>query len=309
MDRDRRSRVDDRIWRNLSIGLGVVCALLIGVAAALMIVGHRGGSSEPSSAPDSSAIGDASATPTITTTGPSSSGSVTVSPSGPPPQSANPAQNVKPATVVFNGLTLDAEKDKAGTARTFTFTSYGSDPLSFAVTKTSPGASTRMCISVDGGAAKCTVGNLPSNTKARGDAGAQNNWKVTFVGYGTSKPTVDVTLTWPTSAAKVTMSHGRLLGTSSTEGLNGFTATFKPRAEGALNVQSSWSDGAADVDMTLADVTTPPSVKVDNRQYQAVAFVNPPYTYNVDSTKTYQLKLRNLAASKHLDLTVQISFP
>jgi hypothetical protein len=293
----------------LSIGLGVVCALLIGVAAALMIVGHRGSSPEPSTGPDSSAITAAGATPVIKTAGPSSSGSLTVSPSGPPSPSANPAQNVKPATVVFNSLTLDAEKDKTGTARTFTFTSYGSDPISFAVTKTSPSASTRMCISVDAGAAKCTVGNLPSNTKARGDAGAQNNWKVTLVGYGTSKPTVDLTLTWPTSAAKVTMSHGRLLGTSSTEGLNGFTATFKPRAEGSLNVQSSWSDGAADVEMTLADVTTPPSVKVDDRQYQAVAFVNPPYTYNVDSTKTYQLKLRNLAATKHLDLTVQISFP
>jgi hypothetical protein len=289
--------------------LGVICALLIGVAGALMFVGHRSSSPDSSAGPDSSAIGAVSASPAIKTTGPSSSGSLAVSPSSTPVPSANPAQNVKPATVVFNGLTLDAEKDKSGTARTFTFTSYGNDPLSFAVTKTSPGASTRMCISVDGGAAKCTVGNLPSNSKARGDAGAQNNWKVTFVGYGTSKPTVDVTLTWPTSAAKVTMSHGRLLGTSSSEGLNGFTATFKPRAEGALNVQSSWSDGAADVDMTLADVTTPPSVKVDNRQYQAVAFVNPPYTYNVDSTKTYQLKLRNLAASKHLDLTVQISFP
>ncbi|MGZ3357598.1 MAG: hypothetical protein ACXVBO_22495, partial [Isosphaeraceae bacterium] len=115
----------------MSIGLGVVCALLIGVAGALMILGHRGSSPEASSGPDSSAITAASATPALKTAGPSSSGSLTVSPSGPPSPSANPAQNVKPATVVFNGLTLDAEKDKTGTARTFTFTSYGSDPLSF----------------------------------------------------------------------------------------------------------------------------------------------------------------------------------
>ena len=294
--------MDDRIWRNVSIGLGVVCALLIGIAGALLIVGHRSDSTA-SPTPDSSQIAAATTTPLPVTPGPSSS-----SPSIAPPTSV-PGQNVQAATIVFNGLTLDAENDKSGTARTFTFTSYGSDPLAFSVTKTSPKTSTRMCISVDGGTASCTVGSLPSNTKARGDAGAQNNWKVTLVGYGSSKPTVDLTLTWPTSAAKVTMSHGRLLGTSSVEGLNGFTATFKPRTEGALNVQSSWSDSTADVDMTLADVTTPPSVKVDERQYQAITYVNPPYTYNVDSTKTYLLKLRNLAASKHLDLTVQVSFP
>ncbi len=294
--------MDDRIWRNVSIGLGVICALLIGVAGALLIVGHRGGPAT-SQAPDSSQIVDVSATPPVATVGPSSSFSSTVT------QSAVPVQDATAATIVFNGLTLDAENDKSATARTFTFTSYGSDPLAFTVTKTSPSASTRMCVSVDGSAAKCTVGNLPSNTKARGDAGAQNNWKVTLVGYGNSKPTVDFSITWPTAAPKVTMSHGRLLGSSSTEGLNGFTATFKPRSEGSLNVQSSWSDSTADVDMTLADVTTPPSVKVDERQYQAVTYVNPPYTYNVDSTKTYLLKLRNLASSKHLDLTVQISFP
>jgi hypothetical protein len=294
--------VDDRIWRNVSIGLGVVCALLIGIAGALLIVGHRGDSTA-SPMPDSSQIAAATTTPLPVTPGPSSSSPSTA------PSTPVPGQNVKAATIVFNGLTLDAENDKSGTARTFTFTSFGSDPLAFSVTKTSPKASTRMCISVDSGTAKCTVGSLPGNTKARGDAGAQNNWKVTLVGYGNSKPTVDLTLTWPTSAPKVTLSHGRLLGTSSVEGLNGFTATFKPRAEGALNVQSSWSDSTADVDMTLADVTTPPSVKVDERQYQAVTYVNPPYTYNVDSTKTYLLKLRNLAASKHLDLTVQVSFP
>ncbi|MGZ6265366.1 MAG: hypothetical protein ACXWN4_00480 [Candidatus Limnocylindrales bacterium] len=294
--------MDDRIWRNVSIGLGVVCALLIGIAGALLIVGHRGDSAA-TPPPDSSQIAATSATPAPVTPGPSSSSATTVSPT------PVPGQNVKAATLVFNGLTLDAENDKSGTARTFTFTSFGSDPIAISVTKTSPKTSSRMCISVDGGTAKCTVGSLPSNTKARGDAGAQNNWKVTLVGYGNSKPTVDFTLTWPTSAAKVTMSHGRLLGTSSAEGLNGFTATFKPRTEGALNVQSSWSDSTADIDMTLSDVTTSPSVKVDERQYQAVTYVNPPYTYNVDSTKTYLVKLRNLAASKHLDLTVQISFP
>jgi hypothetical protein len=303
--------VDDRIWKNVSIGLGVICAILIGVAGALMIVGNRGGSSAGTSA-SPSLIGAASATPGAKSPGPSSSGCSGTSCSISPSPSASPGV-VKPATITFNGLTLDAENDKTGAARVFTFTSYGADPLTFAITKTSPGASTRMRWSVDGGAAATMVGKTGqafSYSKAHGDAGARNDWKVTVVGYGNSKPTVDLTLTWPTDSPKVTLSHGRLQGGSSTEGLNGFTATFQPRSEGALNVQASWTAVTANVDMTLADVTTPPSVKVDDRQYQAVTYVNPPYTYNVDSTKTYQLKLRNLSAdSGHPDLTVQVTFP
>jgi hypothetical protein len=298
--------VDDRIWKNVSIGLGVICALLIGVAGALMILGHRGGSPTASDIPNASQIGEASATPATQTAGPSSSGISTASPS----PSAVPVQNATAATIVFNGLTLDAENDKAGSARVFTFSSYGSDPLAFTVTKNSPGGSTRMCISVDGSRAACTVGGLPSNTKARGDAGAKNNWKVTLVGYGNSKPTIDVTFTWPTASPQIQLQHGRLQGGSSPAGINGFTATFKPRTEGSLNVQASWTKVTADVNITLADVTTPPSVKVDQRQYQAITYVNPPYTYNVDSTKTYLLELRNISAdSQRPDLTAQISFP
>jgi hypothetical protein len=301
--------VDDRIWKNVSIGLGVICAILIGIAGALMIVGNRGGSSASTSA-SPSLIGAASATPGAETPGPSSSDCSGALCSIPPSPSAPSPQSVKPATIVFNGLMLDAENDKAGAARVFTFTSYGDDLLDVAVTKTSPSASTRLCISVDGSKATCTVGSLPSFKKARGDAGTKNDWKVTVVGYGNSKPTVDLTLTWPTDSPKVTLSHGRLQGESSNEGLNGFTATFQPRSEGALNVQASWTAVTANVDMTLADVTTPPSVKIDQRQYQAVTYVNPPYAYNVDSTKTYQLKLRNLSAdSGHPDLTVQVAFP
>jgi hypothetical protein len=300
--------VDDRIWKNVSIGLGVICAILIGVAAALMIVGNRGGSSADTSA-SPSLIGASSATPSAQISGPASSGCSGASCTSSPSPSATLGQ-VGPATIVFNGLMLDAENDKAGSARVFTFTSYGEDLLTVAVSKTSPSASTRLCLSADGGKATCTVGSLPSFKKAHGDAGTKNDWKVTVVGYGNSKPTVDLTLTWPTDSPKITLSHGRLQGESSNEGLNGFTATFQPRSEGALNVQASWTAVTANVDMTLADVTTPPSVKVDQRQYQAVTYVNPPYTYNVDSTKTYQLKLRNTSAdSGRPDLTVQVAFP
>ncbi len=293
--------MDDRVWKNLSIGLGVVCAILIGVAGALMIVGHRGGSPDTSTPPGS---GEASATPVVTVV-PSAS-----APQGSSSPSAPPVQNASMATITFNGLTLDSENDKAATARTFTFTSFGSDPLTIAVTKNSPSGSTRLCISVDGSKATCSVGSLPKFTKAQGDAGTENNWKVTVVGYAKSKPTIDLTLAWPTAAPKILLSHGRLQGSPSAEGLNGFTATLKPRSAGSLNVQASWTVVTVDVDMSLSDVTSTPAVKLDNRQFKGVAYLNPPYTYNVDSTKTYLIKLRDLSPdSGRPDLTAQISFP
>jgi hypothetical protein len=62
--------------------------------------------------------------------------------------------------------------------------------------------------------------------------------------------------------------------------------------------------------MALADMTTAPAVAVDNRQYTGVAFISPAYNYNVEPTKTYQLKLRNTSAdSQRPDLTTQITFP
>ena len=92
--------------------------------------------------------------------------------------------------------------------------------------------------------------------------------------------------------------------------LNGFTATLKPRAGGSLNVQASWTTVTADVDMSLSDVTSTPAVKLDDRQFKSAAYLNPAYTYNVDSTKTYLIKLRDLSPdSGRPDLTAQIAFP
>jgi hypothetical protein len=293
--------VDDRVWKNLSIGLGVICAILIGVAGALLIVGHRGGSPDTSTPPGSA---EASPTQAVESAVPSASVAGNPSPSAPPVQAASMA------TIVFNGLTLDSENDKTATVRTFTFASFGSDPLNIAVTKNSPNGSTRLCISVDASKPTCSVGSLPKFTKAQGDAGTQNNWKVTVVGYAKSKPTIDLTLSWPTAAPKIMLTHGRLQGSPSAEGLNGFTATLKPRAGGSLNVQASWTTVTADVDMSLSDVTSTPAVKLDDRQFKAAAYLNPAYTYNVDSTKTYLIKLRDLSPdSGRPDLTAQISFP
>ena len=43
--------MDDKVWKNLSMALGIGCAVLLGIAGALMVV-HKGPSSA-SPAPDS----------------------------------------------------------------------------------------------------------------------------------------------------------------------------------------------------------------------------------------------------------------
>jgi hypothetical protein len=306
--------VDDRIWKNLSIVLGIVCAVLLGIAGALMVI-HKDGSSGPASSPDSSAVSEGSQAPTDASACPS--GSACQTPGGSQGPSGPPAPTPKlgpssPATITFTGLALDAANDKSGTVRTFTFISDGPGPVTYAVTNTSAGGSTKMCAKVDAGAFGCKVLALPNFLKGAADAD-HNTWTVTLVGYGNSHPTVDVTFTWPAVTPKITLNHGRFQGSSSpnvAEALNGFSATFKPRAAGPLNVQASWTTITTDVEMSLSDVTTSPAVTVDHRQYSAVTYISPAYNYNVDPTKTYLLKLRDTSAdSQRPDLTAQITFP
>jgi hypothetical protein len=292
--------VDDRVWKNVSIALGVVCAALIGIAGALMIVGNKGGSS-PTTEPSSSFIAD-NGTPS-----PSTSAIDTVSPPSGSPEAATPTPSptqvtdAAPASIQFQGLQLDAEKASGASARTFTFTSDGAGPVKVSVNRTSAGASTRLCLKVGTGKFACKVGALPNFLTAIAD-GPHDNWTVTLVGYGNSKPTVDVSFTWPTVSPQVTLSHGRLQGSSTAgvaESLNGFNVVFTPRKAGVLNVQASWTV-----------ITTPPPVTVDDRLFSGVTYINPAYTYDVDPAKTYLLKLRNKSPdSGKPDLTAQIVFP
>jgi hypothetical protein len=302
--------VDDRIWKNVSIVLGVVCALLIGVAGALMIVGHKAGSTSPTTAPSASEAAAASSSGSAAT--PSGSAQVSATPVPGPTGTPGP---ISPATITFSGLGLDALNDTAGTARTFQFVSDGAGSVTFAITKISAGGTAKLCIKVDTGAFTCQVGGtgkLPNFPKGKSDPG-HNTWTATLVGYGASKPTVDVTFTWPTASPKITLSHARFQGSSSpgvSESLNGFTATFQPRAGGTVNVQATWTVITTDANMTLLDDTSPPSVTVDQRTYKAVTYINPAFSANVDATKTYTVKLRDASAdSQRPDLTAQVTFP
>jgi hypothetical protein len=78
-----------------------------------------------------------------------------------------------------------------------------------------------------------------------------------------------------------------------------------------MGLQSSWTQVIANAEITLTDATATPFVKVDQRPYSSATYITPDYTFNVDSTRTYQLKLRNVSADtgERPDLTAQLSFP
>jgi len=294
--------VDDRVWRNVSIVLGVICACLIGVAGALMIVGSKGGSS-PTTGPGSTFTAAASATPTSSGTVKASTSAIASASSS--PTAAGPAGT---AQIEFDGMQLDAEKASGASARTFTFTSDGAGPVTVNVTQASA-QSTRLCLKVGTNKPACKVGKTPNFLTAKAD-GPHDTWTVTAVGYGTTKPTINIVFTWPSAAPTMTLSHGRLQGNKAADSLNGFTAVFQPTKAGVLNVQASWTVITADIDIALLDNTTPPAVTVDDRLFKGVTYINPAYTYNVDPSKTYQVKLRNKSDdSGKPDLTTQIAFP
>jgi hypothetical protein len=298
--------LDDRVWKNISIVLGVVCALLIGVAGALMIVGHK--SSTPAPSASFVAVGDSTTAPggsaTLSTTGSGSPASAEITPTPGAPS---------PATIKFTGLGLDSTNDANGADRTFTITSDGPGPVTFTVTSVSKGGTAKLCDSVDGGTAYCVLGTTakpPVSNKGKADT-SHSTWTLTLRGYGSSAPTVDVSITWPSSSPKVTFTHGRYQGTGASDSLNGFTATFQPRAKGTLNVQAAWTLLSVDSNATLYDASASPSISLDSHDYKSAMFLDPAYTATLDPAKAYQIKIRRTTAdsSQRPDLTAQISFP
>jgi hypothetical protein len=297
--------VDDKGWRNVSVILGVVCALLIGAAGALILVIGPGGSSQPTV----SATPSSSATPEDTSSlEPSESASPEASPSGTagPTPTPQPTQSAPTAAITFNDMQLDADSDPGKYVRTFSFMSDGWGDVKMSVTKAS-GGTTKICAKVDASAFSCKTGSLPGFPKAKADT-AHSVWTVTLIGVGAATPTVDVAFSWPTNNAQINLLHGRFQGMSPGVplALNGFTTTFVPRSDGNVKVDASWTVIVTDVRLDLADVTNVPFV-VDEKTYSGVQFMS--YTHSVDSGKTYKVLLRNTSADNYKpDLTVQISF-
>jgi hypothetical protein len=299
--------VNDDRWRNISLVLGLICVVLI-IAAGLLVV--TGKNQTPTQAPlPSDTSGSTLESPTI---GDTFSLPPTLGPSASPTASPTPAptQSAPTAVINFTGMTLDAGSTTGATARTFTFISDGIGAVGMQITKSS-GGTVKFCAKVDTSAFSCKSGGNPGFPKASADT-PHSVWTVTIIGSGTDTPTVDVRFSWPTAAAKITLSHGRLQGSSTQgvpEGLNGFTATFQPRSSGDVNLQASWTSITTDVQVTLADVSVPPAVNVDQQTFNGVGFLAPAYTHGLDQGKSYQISLRNTAAdSNRPDLTAQINF-
>lgn len=313
--------MNDKTWRNVSIVLAVMCVLLLGVAGAIYFGSNSsspgptdtasafaGGPSASASASlpgeTSSAAGN-SATPT----NPGSSASANAKPTPTPKATAN----APTASITFNDMMLDAQNDPLATSRTFSFTSDGPGPVSMQVTKSSLATpSIKMCVKIDAGAQTCSTGSKPGFPNALADR-PHSLWVVTLIGVGAATPTVDVAFSWPTASAAITLAHGRLQGSSSpgiSEALNGFNATFKPRAGGKVAVGVVWTVIVADVDIALADVTGGSALSVDETQRHGVKAVDPPYTDSVDAGTTYKVMFRDLSAdSQRPDLNATISFP
>jgi hypothetical protein len=295
--------LDDRAWRNLSIVLGVICVLLLFlVGAAIMTL------DQPSSNPTPIVV-----RPTTTPAGPTPSGSAPTaiaSTTGQPrvTPTPKPTQQWPTVAITFSNLMLDAQNDTAHTLRTFTFVSDGPGPVAVKV-DSSTGGTVRACLSVDLGKEFCTEGAKPRFTGALA-AERHNLWTVTLIGKGAATPTIEVTISWPTANASITLAHGRFQGVPTANSERGFTASFKPRGAGELQISSAWPGMTAEAELTLADVTGSTPVIIDDKNYSAATSISPPYTTSVVPSVKYQVLVLNKSPDAgRPDMSATISFP
>jgi len=294
----------DRRRRAAALALGILCALLIGCASS---------TATPTAKVSPSASHSASLTPTPTTKPtPTPTAKPTAKPTTAKPTAKPTAGTIPIARVTFNNMELDALGDPNHHSRTFTFQTDGKGPVSVEVVK-SKGGATRLCLSADGGTASCHYGKTPGFPLATATT-AHSTWTVQVISAGNATtPIVDVAMSWPTYNPKITLTHGRLQGSTTTgvpDELNGFSVTFKPLGAGNLAVSAHWTTIITDIDVMLANVSSSPSVNLNEKQYKGVGKISPAYTHAVDQSKTYRFSLRNLDADNYRpDLTADISFP
>ena len=314
--------MNDTSWRNLSAILGVACVILIIAAGALLATSGESPTPSPSATAAVGSVAPAGTNPTDSiapsaAVTPSGSAAVPTSPadtSSPGPSGPTPSApaNAPIAAVTFNNLMLDASTDTSGTARTITFITDGNGKVGIAMTK-STSATTRICVKVDDAKPDCRVGTKVNYAGAFTDT-AHSVWTITLLGNSTATPTIDLALSWPTNTGKVSLTHGRLQGSSSAgvpEALNGFTATFKGRSPGNVTLSASWTVVTADVDVSLADVDGPKAIAVDEKQFKGAQNLGTAgYSFGIDAAKFYRIFFRSLSAdSGRPDLSAVLTIP
>jgi hypothetical protein len=289
--------------------LGVICVLLLIAAGALIMTS---GPSEPGPTPTfivktPTPGASPSAGPTDTgtaTTAASPSGSVKATPT------PRPTQSSPTASITFSNMMLDASDDPARTLRTFTFISDGPGLVSATITS-STGGSTKICITVDLNPKSLYCPPAAVAPKVAGYADTQHSiWTVTLVGKSVQTPTVDVTISWPSSAPSITLAHARFQGAPAPNSQKGFTATFKPRGAGQLLISAGWPGLTANAQVTLADVTGTTPVIIDDKAYSDVGSLTPVYSTPVVPSVKYQVLVLNTSPdSGRPDMNATISFP
>jgi hypothetical protein len=295
----RRRIGSNRRWRNVALALGLIVAALAGATGRLLL-----GDLNPSISGPTNAAPTPS--PSLTTTAPTATASPSPTPT---PSPTITVLSAPPASVTFRDLMLDAP-GSSSLARTFSFTSDGQGSVSAKVIAAAPRDDISMCIQVNGNLPFCNNGATPGFEQPT-PPGDHADWVVTVSNTKAgSTPIVDLAFTWPTLAPTLTISHGRFQGLPNPDSLRGFTVQFQTRAAGQAGLAASWPPASAKAALVLTDITKLPATKVDQASYSGVGSINPPYSHQVDSDRTYQLVLSNsMTDSGRPDLTATISFP
>jgi len=305
--------VNDNTWRNLSAMLGVACVVLIIAAGALLATSGGSATATQTAGIVANATPSASSSP-VDSGSPAPSASASASAVATPGPTGTPVANAPIAHVTFNNLQLDASADSLAKARTFTFITDGSGPVGIAIVKSSPPkATTRICVQLDGGKPDCRLGTAVNYAGAKTDT-AHSVWIVTLIGPAAIGPTVDVAFSWPTNHAQITLTHGRLQGSSSpgvSANLNGFTATVKTVNAGNVTVAASWTQITTNVEVSTEDLNAQTASMIDQKQFTSATNLGTPgYTFALSAAKSYRVSLHNLSAdAQRPDLTVVLSVP
>jgi len=218
--------------QRLVLVLAFIFAVLLGILLAMTLFGDKGGSSKPSGSPSASLAASnppssagSSSGPSV---GPSPSASASASPS-PSPKPASPAQ------IQFVQLALDAATDANGSTRTISFAATAGTVT--VKLKTESGGNTKACLFADGKQLGCRTavsGTLTGSTTKK-----TANYQVTLRGNATSTPLVTVTIAFPATKPKVTITNARFDGTANAA-RNGLQVVTTPRAKGYYHITASW---------------------------------------------------------------------
>lgn len=234
-------------WRRVAIVLAVVLAVLVGFGAAVLIL-PRGGTNGSSATP--TLIAGASQTPTLPagqTTAPATEVPTNLStptPSPSPSPSPTPIPTFPTATIQFVGLKLDSPAAPGEASRSIAFGSNGPGDIIVTAKVDTPSSNASVCLKAGTQTPTCQHGSNTINFKGHA-SGVTGSWTVTALGVATSAPTIDLTITWPVKAPKLTLSgfHADGTGGAPPDDVNGFTVVLTARGNGNVGVDMTTGSG------------------------------------------------------------------